>query len=847
MRIFKLLIGFVFLFSFLVLKAQPALVGQVNFNQSLSNVFVSEKLELVFHLNRTVPLHYAEPHNPNVVEIYAIISNGKKNITVNAFYDEEVEETGNCKGLVRPGEIYPRTKFNYLNNNNRLASQRWIIRHSFRLDETGNWTLKLMAKDNINPGAGILKEIFDTNFHVVSNAGAKGFIVKKEARNSFLYHENGEMCFMIGMNEHFSNNSENYICRMRDVIDKASQNNANILKIWIDGNPEWFFTPVIYGVAGKSEQETEFHTTVFNSKNAKLIDLYLDYAKTKDVNIEMVLFDPGNLDDQNYYEGWRRYCPFNNKHDTTYPSIVDNRMYYNEPDLNYLDNPWDIYPPVSGLSKPYEIFYYQKYYLRYCAARWGYATNLVAWEIGKEINISAPELKIGKQIVDLDKDGVPDTNGNGQIIYVYDTSFKQPPDMVLRFKMWLDECKRILKNNDACNHLVTASPINPFYRNGQLSPYKKYPLSLEQYTFLSNMDISVSGHYYPDPICFNADFCKRLIEKEEHLFNAATVYLGQLNIPHHIQEWGQGDDECEGFPRTWHQDIDPMGFDLHNVTLSSAFTGGFGSALSFNAFFSIQPLQQYQHYKGLGNFMKQFKDLGNVVNSRYFKTNLDIKVNGSCEFDNNADGLRVAYMVSIDDSNHVNILGWCQDKKFSLSKLYWNHRNYLLTLDKSIKPIINKAHNSFDIEVYNSEKVLIKWFETTEGKHLDQFDTFLSPAINDNRFFVKLNLPYSLHNSDFADAFFRIVPTCKILNDCNNNELTLFPNPVGSYFRVSNRLNSFLEFENIQLINSLGQTVYRLENANSHTEYELPLLSQGIYYLGLMFEDQNYNFKIFVK
>lgn len=647
------------------------------------------------------------------------------------------------------------------------------------------------------------------------------------------------------MNEHFSNNSENYVCRMRDVIDKVSQNNANLLKMWIDGNPEWWFAPVIQGVAGKSGNDTEFHTSVFNSKNAKMIDIYLDYAKSKNVNIQMVLYDPLNLDDQGYYEGWRRYCPFNCEHDSTYPTISDNKQYYNEPnDIQCIDNPWNFYPPIPSSIDSYKILDYQNYYLRYCASRWSYATNLVAWEIGKEININAPELKIGKYKLDLDMDGVPDTSKDGNIMYGYRKSFKQPEDMVLRFDRWLIECKKVLQMYDASKHLITASPINPFFRNGSPSLYKKYPVSLEQYTFFKNLDISVSGHYYPDPICSNSDNCKKALEKEESLFHAAQVYNDLLQKPHHIQEWGQGDDNCEGITRTWHQDIDPYGFDLHNVTLSSSFTGNFGSALSFNSFFSIQPLQQYYQYKGIGAFMKQYKDLGNVLKTGYFKTNTNYINANNCKIDLNEDGLRVAYMVTIDDLDSINIIGWCQDKKYSLSNLYWKHRDYLLTMDNASKPKFDNQFSYFEFDVYNSNPVKIEWYETFEGKHLVQFDKIYIPKKNHNRNIITILFPDDLHNSNYADAIFRIKLQCGSYKKCIDNQLFLFPNPASDFIRVSNSINGFLAFNQIKIINSLGKIMMNVENATSFTEFDISSFSNGIYYLSLEFEEKIHTFKI---
>lgn len=832
-------------FITIVLFGQPSLSGNVSTNLPLNNVPVSDKLEFNFKINRKVPIDYAEPHNPNVIEIFAVLTNGKKTITVNAFYDEEVEETGNCSGSVIQGEIYPRTKFTYKNSNNRLAAQRWVIRHAFRLDETGIWNFVIKAKDNINPGAGVFKDLFSGSINVVNNPGSKGFIGLKEGRKSFLYHENGDMCFMIGMTEHFSNNSENYICRMRDVIDKVNANNANMLKLWIDTNPEWFFTPVIHGVAGKSGSDAEYHTTVFNSKNAKMIDIYIDYAKLKQVNIQMVMFDPLNLDDQNYWEGWKNYHPFNFNHDTTYPSKADNKMYYNSSNSEEISkNPWDFFPPIPLPPAQYKILNYQNFILRYCTSRWGYATNLIGWEVGKEMNLSSPELKTGKHEVDVDKNGIPDTMPDGKIIYTYDHIFKQPIDMVSRFSKWLEESKNIVKSTDACNHLITTSTIDPFVRAGNPSPYKKYPLSMEQYFLLSSVDYSIGGHYFPDPSCSNADPCKKAIEKEENLFIYAKAYIDELKKPHHVQEWGQGDDECGGVPRVGNQDFDPFGIDLHNVTLSSAFAGGFGSALSFNAFFSIQPRQQYYQYRGIGNFMKQFKDLGNVVKSNFIRTNTNYQPIAGCSIDQNLEGLRIAYMITVDNSNTINILGWCQDKKFSLTKLYWNYRDYLLTLNPTSRPPTNTAYNTFEIQVYNSDLFKIEWFETKEGTHLTEYDTFLSPKLINNKYVLTVKFPQKLHNSTYADALFRILPNCADAIECTENKLFVFPNPTTSKVRVTNSFDGYLSFENIRLINSLGQEILNLDVASSQTDLDLSGLAAGVYYIRLVFEGQTQSFKI---
>ncbi len=827
-----------------VIVAQPSLSGIVSTNLSLNNVPVSDKLEFSFKINRTVPVDYSEPHNPEVIEIFAVFTKGNKTITVNAFYDEEVEETGNCNGTVLQGESHPRTKFKFKNNNNRLAAQRWVIRHAFRLDETGSWAILIKAKDNINPGAGILRDIYSGIINVVPNPGSKGFIGLKEGRKSFLYNEKGEMCYMIGMTEHFSNNSENYVCRMRDVIDKVQQNNANMLKMWIATNPEWFFTPVIQGVAGKSGSDAEYHTRVFNSKNAKMIDIYLDYAKSRQVYIQMVMYDP-LMDDQTYFEGWKNYNPFNQNHDTSSPSLADNKMYYNSPAIEEIaNNPWDFFPPIPSPPVQYTILNYQKYFLRYCTARWGYASNLVAWEVGKEINLNAAELKIGKHIVDADKNNVPDTTADGKIIYTYDQKFKQPEDMVSRFDHWLIEVKNIVKTNDACKHLITTSTIDPFTRAEKPSPYKKYPLSLEQYTFFSNLDYSIGGHYFPNPICPNSYPCKRDHEKEESLFNASKAFSDELKKPHHLQEWGQGDDDCEGVPHQENHEYDPLGIDLHNVTLSSAFAGGFGSALSFNAFFSIQPLNQYHHYKALGNFMKQFKDLGNVVKSSFIRTNTNYQQLADCKIDQNMEGLRIAYMITVDNNNAINILGWCQDKKFSLTKLYWHYRDYLLTLNPAFKPQTNTPFKTFEIQVFNGDFVKVQWYETIEGTHLSDYDTLIKPVLINNRYMLTVYFPQELHNSVYADALFRIIPNCADAINCTEKTLFVIPNPANGKVRITNYIDDNLSFENIQLINSIGQVILKSEKATSKTEFDLSGLANGVYYFSLLFEGKFQTFKV---
>lgn len=166
--------------------AQPSIIGAVRFNIPKNSIPVSEKLEINLNINRLVPEDYAEPHNPNVIEMIAIFTKGSQSIKVDAFYDEEVLETGNCNGIILTNEIYPRTKFEFKINNSRLNSQRWVLRHAFRLNEIGKWSLVIKVKDQIQPGAGKFHEIYHDSIQVIQNFGSKGFIGLKKGKKSFL-------------------------------------------------------------------------------------------------------------------------------------------------------------------------------------------------------------------------------------------------------------------------------------------------------------------------------------------------------------------------------------------------------------------------------------------------------------------------------------------------------------------------------------------------------------------------------------------------------------------------------------------------------------------------------------
>lgn len=346
------------------------------------------KVEIPFNLNA-----YANPYDPNLISAYCEFwSPTNAYYKVNAFYYSDftrafVEE---CD----PDHPYDREILTPISH-----SDKWLIR--FTPNETGVWRYKITATDAGGTAtfpSGILKL---PNFSCVASSN-QGFIVR--ANNRFLKRTTGEFFFPTGINlgswnrcggsVYGANEYEYYLNNM--------SNKANLMRVWLD----YYDGNAIVGF----DQTTQLtHYDLYDQEDAWRLDRIFEFAKAKNVNIQLCFFTHGSWGEMEVGGGqllnWWPKNPFNS--DNGGPC----------------DSPSDFFSNPDAKKKTKEI-------ISYIVARWGHSTNLMAWELWNEVN---------------------------QITLINPPGESIPNNFFTRVENWHGEMHDYIQEIDVYKHLITSS------------------------------------------------------------------------------------------------------------------------------------------------------------------------------------------------------------------------------------------------------------------------------------------------------------------------------------------------------------------------------------------------------
>ncbi|MDD4215506.1 MAG: hypothetical protein PHR81_11915, partial [Bacteroidales bacterium] len=500
------------IFQINLLQATPTISNVIAY--PANNVYLYDKFEITFTMN-----NYLLPHDPDVINSYGEFwSPSGKYYKVYAFYYKGYTKTDSICSCAYPDNCYPCEILTENGTNN------WKIR--FTPNEAGNWLYRIVATD----ASGSITYP-SSNFRCIPSA-YPGFIEK--ANNKFLHRTTGEFFFPVGQNVvsygtptptvypftlTFGTNEYKY------YIDNAAINNSNFIRIWLDNYPGM-------ALVGKDLTTQEFYFDLYNQKDAYQLDLIINYAKTKGVNIMLCLFNVGSWGDGNPYTDYNHWTDENafNLHNN-----------YNSP----ISNPYQFFSNATAIDKTKNL-------LKYIVSRWGYATNIVAWELWNEFN----------EFV----------NANS---YLYEAP---PPTFETDLLNWHDMMYKYIKSIDPYKHLITTSVSGGLTTSNQ--------------SIFSAMDFTQS-HVYKDPVDSNNYWDDFQNDFYEQTFQLELV---QINKPIFTGEWGFTD------PEDWNQ-YDPNGFELHNSLWSSAFSTALGSASNWWWDSYIKPNNLFNRYKQISVFM----------------------------------------------------------------------------------------------------------------------------------------------------------------------------------------------------------------------------------------------------
>ena len=636
MRKYFLLLTLLGLFS--TSFSQPSLTV----NDAPNKVSVYDKYEVSFTLR-----HYDNPYDPEVINVYAdFTAPDGRTFRVIGFYYEGFNFREETKV-----EVATRQR----------DMDCWKIR--FTPDMPGPWTFVIHAVDQ-NGESYCDGLAFDCQTKVDAN----GFI--RAANNQFLKREvmaNGvrseRSFFPVGPNvAWYSTADYNKFKKPYGIYDykyyiDALAGNANYMRVW---SCRYQYLSLIGPEHANRENDKPvmYFDSKLNQKDAAELDYIVSYAAENGINLMLCLFSYGELRDDS-------------------EALAESEKYGSMPS-GWRYNP---YHTILGLEQPGEFFSDPKAMrvtrnlVRYYVARWGYATNIVCWELHNEVA----------------------------------NAFKNYPsqgnetDAVVN---WHKELANFIRTIDPYNHLVSTSIGNDSYLPGILE------------SIYEDLDI-VQDHNYQ-----NLQKAKSKDQMSHILFNKANE-MRELypEKPCFMGEYGLTSNDSGISNST----KDPMGVDLHNSQWSSLFSGSIGSA-SFWFWKDLRQREVFNRFRPMMVFANSLP----VLSGTYTAATTG-KVSGNNLVFSNS--IETYYLVN---ATQDTLIGWCQDGAFAYQALRHltdrvsekNHfandgvfdpEGYIYTLDPAKRPAPSSLSNRIVLPIENQRAgtvYVVRWFDPETGREL---------------------------------------------------------------------------------------------------------------------------------
>lgn len=675
----KLVITLLWAASFSFAHCQPNISG-VSY---LSSTKLFGLYEIAFQLG-----DYSNPYDPEIIDVYAeFVAPDGKTLRVNGFY-------------------YEGYTFSKQQNYERASSTRdrgWRVR--FTPDQTGTWSFSLNAIDK--NGATKMSHIGSNRFvfQCRSVQFAEGFISK--GNKHFLKRdvvENGVMAsrafYPCGPNIAWYNYYDVYtkpggIYDYEDYIN-AIAGSANFLRIWL--NRYQYLS--LYGpefTQKTNNKPTVYFDATLNQKDAAELDHIINYAAQHGISIMPCIFTFGDfLKDGTY------------KHD---PS-------------NWMDNPFRTH---LGLKSPTDFFTdkeairISKNLIRYIVARWGYATNIMAWEFWNEIdNISNG---------DLDSD-----------------LFQR------NLVSWHEEMARYTRSIDPFKHPLTTSMVN-FKGNKHLGKHLFSPMDIVQYHTYGNIQKAKSNE-----------------QRSHQLFNKREDMLDLYpEKPFFVGEFGFG----QGASDAKYDDKDPLGFDTRNCLWASLFSTSMGPA-SFWFWDYLKKHDLLRIYEPVFTFAQKLPLLSDSFSAYHTAET----THRSTIFPN---GIQTYYMMNATEDT---LYGWCQDTAFSYQALrrltdkegknghfddngVFDPKGYIYTLNPAKRPKPCSRNNEITLPIAKQAvgtQYIVKWYDAETGLEISSEKTTAIVEQRRRNKFITLKFPSSVRdvkrkriNNTYGDAVFSLI------------------------------------------------------------------------------------------
>jgi hypothetical protein len=505
-----------------------------------------------------------------------------KQIKISGFYfEEQKKDVNHDDGAYTSAESIIPT-----------GIKSWKIR--FTPTEVGTWNYSINVYDIPHRYvATVLSGSFICSSN--PNAGsrnAKGFIRQANAR--YLKYEIGQPYYPIGNScpwfaGDFWDQPEKGTNEMRKYMDEMKTNGINFFRLEINyfGGINLYGPDYTMGYLQNPGSILNNNSPVnydqFNQHDSWQLDYILNYANTNGIDLWLALFSHSAFGaNGNYSVG----------ENSANSSCIDYGLQYTDPDSNKVTfiktgncgeqpytncnwakvNPFNYYMEKGHLKKssnrgscktPYDFFNIsnteairvQRNLFRYIIARWGYATNIMAFELVDEANF----IGFNK------KDNYP---------YWQDVVL---PDFYNNYVAWNKKTYDFIKSIDNNNHLITSALGN----DAIIDP---------QYADIDRKMDFIQSHLYILTAVADPEF-----DFQDRTNKNLSTFTGKPYIVSETGYWPNIND-------------DPKLYELHNMLWGTLFNGSFGPA-SFWTHSDLSRMSVVQDYIGISNFSKKLPQL----------------------------------------------------------------------------------------------------------------------------------------------------------------------------------------------------------------------------------------------
>lgn len=654
---------------------------------------VFELYELSFNLG-----NYSNPYDPEVIDVWAEFNgpDGKRHV-VTAFYYEAYS-------------LKKKEGYEVATHDNK--GDRWKLR--FTPDIEGYWTFVLHARDKKGE---VVKSSDDSGplaFKCRVNNNAQGFI--RKANSLFLKREvrnNGKLqyrsFFPVGPNVAWYGCADAYhyekpygIYEYKDYIDALS-GNANYMRVWLNRYQYLSLYGPEHTIRSKG-LPTVFFDAMVNQKDAAEVDYIVSYAAEHGINIMPCIFTKGDFKDEKWaVEAVKKY--------SSMPSAWTHNPFHTQLGLEQ---------PIEFFTNP-EAKRIVKNLLRYIVSRWGYATNLVSWELWNEVGnmfkANNPNAAIGNAIA-----------------------------------QWHAEMASYVRSIDPYDHLITTS-LGDVVGMENLFVTAFDSLDIVQNHLYENLQKAKSREQMPYVLLLKRNEARQ--RRPDKPF-----FMGEYGLNSTVSDIDY-----------YHKD--PQGVDLHNSTWASLFSCSAGPA----SFWYWQDLSRLNKFDGFRP-VKVFCDQMPLLSDNFSPATTGKGRDRMLVFPNN---LQTYYM---KNQSEDTLFGWCQDTAFcyqSLRRLTESvasdghfildgkvdTQGYLYTLDPQKRPAPSSRRNTVSIPIENQPRgtrYVVRWFDPETGR---EWKNEATTAVVRRRWIVRkylnITFPSSVRdtkdmviNNTFGDAVFVI-------------------------------------------------------------------------------------------